>query len=359
METPLFILANGTAAVAIFFVLSGYVLSLGFFNNNQKEVTATVIKRWPRLVPIALISVLFSYACIKLNFYHYLKAAEITHSDWMKHFGYAGHDNIEDATLLQTIYQGVFLVFFRGNGDSWLNSSLWTMHLELVGSLIVYGLVAITRKSESVETFCVYLIAGIATYFSNPYLPLFVAGSFLAYQHSRGFAQRSFSTIWKIVITIFVILSFGYMSPGVGFYRITSHLNPYEADFRIFTHGLAALFLIHLAITNIRLKKGLDQRWLKLLGHASFPLYAIHVPVFFSLSSWIFIASYESFGYRSAFFITFIVTITVVLLASHALGKVDRTWCRFLNSLQLKTQKSHSKTKSDQHLPASQELPSR
>lgn len=332
MGTPLFLLANGSAAVALFFVLSGYVLSYGFFKDQRKSIPKAVIKRWPRLVPIALVSVLYSYVSIRFNFYQYLAAAEITHSDWMKHFAYAGHDNIQDATFFGAITQGAFFAFFRGKGDAWMNSSLWTMHLELVGSFMVYGLVAAIRRAPRSEALCVLALVGIVSYFANAYLPLFFMGAGLAYLHHGGYVRGISNRLLTVASLIGILLGLAYMNPGNGMYRVFNKLGEYEGDIRILIHGIASGLLIHIAVTSPGVCATLSKRWLKFLGHVSFPLYAIHVPIIFSFSSAIFLFGCERFGYRSAFGVTLIATASAVLLVSHFLGNADRVWCKILGS---------------------------
>src|ERR1700730_17551481 len=60
VRTPLFALANGTAAVAVFFVLSGFVLTFrAMEKRNWTQLLVGVLKRWPRLVPlVATVNVL-------------------------------------------------------------------------------------------------------------------------------------------------------------------------------------------------------------------------------------------------------------------------------------------------------------
>ena len=76
LETPLFFLINGHAAVTFFFVLSGFVLSYSYFSKNSNDgLLGSIIKRWPRLFPMALISTLFSWLMIHYGLYAYAETA--------------------------------------------------------------------------------------------------------------------------------------------------------------------------------------------------------------------------------------------------------------------------------------------
>src|SRR3954452_14928711 len=50
LGTPVFALINGSAAVVIFFVLSGFVLTVGLFKSRSlRGALISTVKRWPRL----------------------------------------------------------------------------------------------------------------------------------------------------------------------------------------------------------------------------------------------------------------------------------------------------------------------
>src|ERR1700735_4161538 len=64
VRTPLFALVNGSAAVAVFFVLSGFVLTLRAIEGRDwRQIFIGVLKRWPRLallvVTVNIISAMF------------------------------------------------------------------------------------------------------------------------------------------------------------------------------------------------------------------------------------------------------------------------------------------------------------
>src|SRR5882757_8576491 len=50
VQTPLYALVNGTAAVAIFFVLSGFVLTFRAMQTRDwSQIVVGAVRRWPRL----------------------------------------------------------------------------------------------------------------------------------------------------------------------------------------------------------------------------------------------------------------------------------------------------------------------
>lgn len=331
METPLFFLLNGTASVTLFFVLSGFVLSYGYFKNPERPIAGAVIRRWPRLFPIALASTVLSYALFKLDIYHYSAASEFTHSDWMSKFGYASQQFTSNVTFVDAVTQGAFFTFFRSSSDSWMNSSLWTMHLELLGSFIVFGLTAVIREGKPKEAPFIFLTTGVLVFFGNYFLPLFVVGTCLAYFHSKyKFIPKTPRLLRTVLIVSLVLLAFGYQDPAKGFYQIAGRFSPFESYFRICVHGLASVALIHFALLDRNLNGLLAWRPLCFLGHVSFPLYVLHVPLIFSVGAGVFVYFSSWQSYRISVLACFLATLSVLIPLSYFLSKFDQKWCSSL-----------------------------
>lgn len=331
METPFFFLINGSASVTLFFALSGFVLSYKFFQNPEASVSSAFIRRWPRLFPIAVASTVLSFALYKFNLFFFSEASALTHSDWMRGFGFSSTYFSPDVSLIDALLQGGFLTFFRGSGDSWMNSSLWTMHLEFVGSLVVYGLISIIRGASSKQVYLVFLVFFVVVFFVDIYLLLFLAGSLLAYIHTKyNFSivcMKRYQTILYIAV---MFLCFSYMDPGKGIYSFVSDLFPNEFYFRVFVHGLTSLVAIHMVFRDQNFRSVLSWRIFRFFGRISFPLYAIHVPLLFSLSAGCFLTLFEVAGYKTAVVVTFFVTLTALLLLSYVLSIFDSHWCSFV-----------------------------
>ena len=67
-NTPLYILINGDLAVFFFFVLSGFVLSIGFYNNFRwDKLVMSIAKRLPRLWLPAALSILAGLLVIQMG----------------------------------------------------------------------------------------------------------------------------------------------------------------------------------------------------------------------------------------------------------------------------------------------------
>jgi len=332
LETPFFSLINGHAAVTFFFVLSGFVLSYSYFSKGTNDgLPGSVIKRWPRLFPMALISTLFSWFMIHYGLYSYTEVAQITKSGWMTRFANSSGDFL-NASFGDAFMQGFFFSFFRG--DSNLNTSLWTMHHEFIGSLLVFGLIPVLNGIRSVNAFVLMIILLLAAFFTNSYMCAFIMGCFLSYYRCQvrpadGLLPTKFMLTASLLL---VFLAFGYLNPGHGFYdffRDYSALNTHSM--RIIIHSVAAVILIQVIMNYDSVYKLFDGRIGRFLGRCSFALYVIHVPLMFMFSTTLFLTITDIVGYRLAVLITFIATVPLLFLISWIMTLFDELWCKRVN----------------------------
>jgi peptidoglycan/LPS O-acetylase OafA/YrhL len=204
---PWFGLVYGASAVTLFFVLSGYVLTRGYFRTfDPRQLVRGAVKRWPRLLAPVLAAVLASYALYALRAYRFEAAAKVTQSPWLANFGsYAPIDFTPG--FLDALRQGALRVFFVG--DSYYNSSLWTARFELYGSYLAFGVAAVIGLLRGGSKLGVSLAVAMAvillTIFAPAYAP-FLAGVGIAYVEGLV-ALPTHVSVGAIAISIYV---FGY-----------------------------------------------------------------------------------------------------------------------------------------------------
>jgi peptidoglycan/LPS O-acetylase OafA/YrhL len=139
--TPLHLPLAGNFAVYIFFVLSGFVLSQKFFlTKSATVVISSAIRRYIRLMIPALGSVLLTYLVLRAGFIQSHAVAAVTGSEWLGSFW-----NFQ-ANFFEALYQGLYGVFFTE--FTTYNTSLWTMHIELYGSFLVFMFLLLFGKLE-------------------------------------------------------------------------------------------------------------------------------------------------------------------------------------------------------------------
>ncbi len=219
VRTPLFALVNGSAAVAIFFVLSGFVLTFHAMENRDwSQLLAGAAKRWPRLVPLVAIVNVLSAIFLMLGLYH-------DHS-W---FG-AGVFKPGTSVIGSALIEGVFSTFFAGSTN--FNAALWTMHYELFGSFAAYatGLLLIFQKSfprAMVIGAIAILLTATLTGEGGIYYAMLVAGVLIAriyMERDTAASALAFMSPWRVPIALgtvgLVIVLCGYdgYSKPVGFY---------------------------------------------------------------------------------------------------------------------------------------------
>ena len=333
LETPFFFLINGHAAVTFFFVLSGFVLSYSYFSKGINDgLIGSVIKRWPRLFPVALISTLFSWLMIHYGLYSYTEAAQITKSGWMTRFA-SSSGGFLDMSAYDAFMQGFFFSFFRG--DSSLNSSLWTMHYEFIGSLLVFGLIPVLNGLRANLSLILLIVLLLAAFFTNAYMCAFIMGCFLSYyrcQVRRNDGLLPTNKIMLISSLLLVFLAFGYFNPGYGFYSFVRNFEFFSThSMRVVIHSIAAVILIQVILNYDSIYKLFDGTMGRFLGRCSFSLYVIHVPLIFSFSTYLFLTVLDSIGYRWAVLITFLATLPVLFLISWLMTLIDEYWCKNVN----------------------------
>ena len=135
--TPLNLLYNGTFSVAIFFVLSGYVLTYKFFKNANSEVflVPLTIKRYVRLLLPILFSNLLAYLLLSSSLFYNKQVSVLSLSiGWLSKFW-------DFTPRLWTMLWESFYGTFFAHANSY-NNPLWTMNFEFFGSLIVFAFMA-------------------------------------------------------------------------------------------------------------------------------------------------------------------------------------------------------------------------
>src|SRR5262249_358719 len=133
--SPLSILFNGQAAVVFFFVLSGYVLTIGALRTaNLQPILLGAIKRWPRLPRAVLLVVLVSWSLWQLGLFRHVEGAQVTGSGWLEHFANGYPPPHEVLTFGSALRQGSWATFLTG--EHFYDSVLWTMRVEFFGSFL-------------------------------------------------------------------------------------------------------------------------------------------------------------------------------------------------------------------------------
>lgn len=321
-------LINGTAAVAFFFVLSGFVLTrAALLNGEPGRLLGNALKRWPRLALPVVLAALLSWVLFSTGGYRFVEAGALTGSPWLSHFAYA-FDQPFPVSFPGAMLQGLFFTFFRG--DASYDSSLWTMRYEFTGSFLSFGMALLLLQVRQ-RWAGVYLIAIalILCHFSDIHFSAFFIGTGIAYLLPR---ERLRLPVWAILA---LVLAAVYLAGDTGvrtgaflpLHYVARAIDP------LYVNMLgSALLIIALGGVDV-FRSGPPEHVGRWLGKLSFPLYLVHVPVLCSGGSWALVATAQSYPSPAPEIAAVTVTVYGSLLAAIPLAWVNEAWIGWLNGV--------------------------
>lgn len=325
LASPLNVFVNGNFAVYCFFVLSGFVLSYGFFSKTGKiDLIAAVVKRYFRLAPIVLVSVLLSFFLLRLGLYHTAEVAGITGSDWLARFW---ETNVA-ASFPVALWKGVVGSFIINlDNQVSLNPVLWTISYELIGSLIVYSFLALTGRDK--RRWMVYLLFIIL--FINTYYSAFIVGALLCdlYVNRPAIFDKIKNTKRGYKIAAFIVAITIASFPA--YVRIgDSDVSALHASLLMFNrpdltkhllYVIASVIFIVLILTSTGVRRMLEKRPFVALGSLSYSLYATHLLVLWSVGMSTFLWCIRFLSYRYSMLVAFITFIVCSLISAYLFRK--------------------------------------
>lgn len=309
-------------AVAIFFVLSGVVLSRSAsnYNNDTRWLLYSIIARYIRLmVPILLVTgvVLVLFEC-DLFFTDGIPKLFDSWEVW-KIFYRFEHD------LLDGVFFSLFNVFFNYDPSQTYIPPAWTMKAELLGSVLLFLFIWLLSffKINKVNVSLI-IIGAVVLFFSRYYVPAlyyfayFLVGFGINILYSNSFNGLRVPLwvvfLWALVKSLFSCASLSYL----------------------FSDFIFAAVLVFLVMANPEMKAFFSKGFFTYLGFVSFPLYLIHSPVIASFGLYNFIwMSALGFSEAVGSVVNFILVLTVVFFFSHILARIDQINLTFLRRLRL------------------------
>ncbi|SEO76118.1 Peptidoglycan/LPS O-acetylase OafA/YrhL, contains acyltransferase and SGNH-hydrolase domains [Luteibacter sp. UNC138MFCol5.1] len=311
---PIFL--NGHFAVCVFFVLSGYVLTKKFLVTGDLNILKLrAARRYVRLgVPI-LGSVLFAYACMSIHASWGHVASELTRSSWLGFFWHF------DPHFPSAIADGAYGAILTGT--SLYNMSLWTMKIELIGSMIVFAYVALRLSGIGGWIWFAVVSALLFQVFPAdwPYYMAFLIGSHV------GVAQTTRSP-WVIALCLLGVVIGGSfdLSPLYDWTLIIPlDVVPRESVFHV-AAGALLLYVVRCGFFDaVFLSRGAQ-----FLGRISYSVYLVHLPILLTVYSALIVGLWHAGLPRVAVAaIAMAITIPVVLLVAMAFDRyVDRLGIR-------------------------------
>jgi peptidoglycan/LPS O-acetylase OafA/YrhL len=292
VRTPLSKVWDGGLAVTIFFVLSGFVLSVSYFQSRSTaSLGSSAIRRYPRLmIPVAA-SILLTFVLMKTGAICARSAARFIHES--RGLVYDANAKLEvthdffsywynfPPNILTALYQGTWSAF-TGPAPTY-NVVLWTMPVELVGSYLVYGFLALFGGMRLRGL--LYVVVGAVLFARDASTPApgtyglidFVLGMALCDLWIRN--RRTWR--WRLSLRAALVLII------VGLFAVK-------------VKPLAAALIIGATAASPALQDWLSTRWLAMLGRLSFGIYLLHTMMLCSVGCGTYLLLCRNLGWPHA-----------------------------------------------------------
>lgn len=270
---------NGHFAVIIFFVLSGYVLTMPYFKSGEPDyikLKKRLTGRYFRLnIPI-IFAIFFSLFLYKSNLYFNNAAAQISSSEWFS--GYLVNNMGFINALEDSLYKAIVFSY------SDFVPPLWTVGIEFIGSIyILCYFILKPRKYSLIFTLSLLVLIFMLHKDAYTYYFLFFVGASI----NRFNLKKSYLNLFFILGIYFG--AFQYNSIIYDFLPKLTFRGHEYFESNSFYNGIGAFFLVT-AVVNGFSHNILNKRPLVFLGKISFALYLLHFIVLGSLSSYIYIS---------------------------------------------------------------------
>jgi peptidoglycan/LPS O-acetylase OafA/YrhL len=260
-------LFSGAAAVDVFFVLSGFVLTLPYVGARAKGMSYAdfIVRRITRLYPAFWIAVAVALA-MRLAFADRLHAAALT--EWTSMHWTAPLTAKEVVRTLAMVLPVDGLA---------LNTVFWSLIVEMQVSLLLpFFIVAVAatagaRASVLILAASVVISTTMADQSGLQFLPLFILGVSLA--RHRAEITAALGRVSRRWIVALLALSLVLIEARAYVPWRFPDLRPE------YLSGLGAGLLIVLVLARPRLSNGIVNPVTRLLGTASYSFYLLHLPI--------------------------------------------------------------------------------
>lgn len=255
-------ISDGHLAVLIFFVLSGVALSLRYVRKPKRvALFRLVAARYVRLVVPILSTTLIVYLLISLHVAGHREAAQLAASEI-----FLGARHNMPSSLTDALMFSFYAVLFDYHAQTTFNWSLWTMPVEFSGSLLVFGLLFLFSKLPRLaRRYRVVIICGLTA-------ALLLLSKQLAACFTAGYVLAELVCTYPAAGKWLRLASLAFAAAGLTLSAVVGRQDDHSGALLAIGIVMAGHFW---PVANSFLSSQLS-RW---LGHISFPLYLIHVPV--------------------------------------------------------------------------------
>jgi peptidoglycan/LPS O-acetylase OafA/YrhL len=320
-------LVDGSFAVTIFFVLSGIVLSIAFFERPSTEALAdSAIRRYFRLTLPVLTSVMLGYLLLRFGAFANLTAAKALGGESERSLDrfYTFLPNFWEA-----LQEGTYRVYFGYQSSHSYNVVLWTMGVELYGSLFVLAFLSLLGGLR--RRLLLYCIVAVILHKHWPYTMNFLVGMAVCDYYVRSQRSQRSWELGAVVGTIIMVAGLFVGSGLPGWFG--DWVGNSFATRRMECQCFGAALIVTVALFCPFWKRILEFSWFTWLGRISFSLYLLHQLVILSLGSRVFLLLRHEWGFQAAALTSAVVVVMVSLLAAWGMSKTVDRWSIALGRL--------------------------
>ncbi len=335
--SPLYLIYDGYTGVFVFFLLSGYVLTPSF----AKDVNPFVqfIARWGRLVVPAAAACAFSFFIkwLLVDWDPAPRAADISGSvflqDWWRPaLGW---------TLFakDAFFNSIFVGYAETSAlltDRYLDSiatafvaPLWTLSVEMHGSLIVLTLVTLRKKHPFFYRMALLVLSLMLI---RTYYILFIIGHLLAVERDEQWSQDTPSGAFLYLMAGSLLCIMGEVKTATLFESVCEADLPFALDCSGHTQKMVgSVVLFYGLLTSVWMQNLLRGPVLQWLGTHSFPIYLAHWPILCGFGSAAAVLTFAVFPTAPvlACLMAALATIALTMLAALLFHQVDEVAIRF------------------------------
>lgn len=293
-ESPFWFLSNGEFAVAVFFGLSGFVLTSDLFDRTQPSTLyRRALGRIVRLGIPAGISSILAGIMIVLGLYFVQAAALETGASAL----FTGYFDFSSPVMqfLSNLFGSTW--FGSPTAIQLYNPVLWTMSIEFQGSMLGFVMVLILRIARYRSLILLLLVAFLMALDSTRgvYLATMASGTALASLKPKR-------------IPVAIAIAIAILGCLLGSYNSSPAFERPATDI----HCFGAVLVVIATIWCSRIAEIFAKPPLPFLGRISFSCYLLHQPILFSIVCWVFLKT-NSFGFIYATLLSFAIFMSVTL----------------------------------------------
>jgi peptidoglycan/LPS O-acetylase OafA/YrhL len=257
---------HGEGAVTYFYVLSGYVLTIGFSRDEQRlanlNLAGFVVRRFFRIFPLFLVCISISFILMKIYASYNGIITDPARSDWVRGLW------ANDRTVWDTIKESMLIIPVPAESSLRLIPQDWTLRIEFIySSIIPIALLILNRGRSWFFLFLAFL--------------MFV-GNFIFFAFALGILAGRYShTIqtWleKINLPVILLIMAGALCLYAAPYNFLRGVVTGHATRTFVLESMGSFILLACILGNRVLRNLLSHPILTFLGKISYGIYLTHL----------------------------------------------------------------------------------